>query len=61
MLNLPHTRYNRLHVYFDRAELPPFSDSDLIGTWIEDGMPPSFFISPKMSWSATFAGRATQR
>lgn len=37
MLHPPHTRYDRLFVYyFDRLELPPVLDPDLIGTWVED-------------------------
>jgi len=44
MLRHPHTRYNRLHVYyFDRRDLPPISDTDYIGTWVEDDKAILFF------------------
>ncbi|BCO08333.1 hypothetical protein GF1_07090 [Desulfolithobacter dissulfuricans] len=44
MLRPPHNRYNRLYVYyFDRKELPPIDDPDLIGTWIEDDNALLFF------------------
>jgi ribosomal protein L11 methyltransferase len=44
MLSSPHTRYNRLHVYYlDRLLLPPINHPDLIGVWIEDQHPILFF------------------
>lgn len=48
MLRSPHTRYNRLHVYyFDRLDLPPINDPDHIGTWIEDDNAILFFHTNK--------------
>lgn len=48
MLRPPHTRYDRLHVYyFDRPSLPPVDDPDLIGTWIEDDNALLFFHRAK--------------
>lgn len=48
MLHPPHTQYNRLFVYyFDRLNLPPLSDPDLIGTWIEDDCAILFFHRAK--------------
>ncbi|MEN8142993.1 MAG: 50S ribosomal protein L11 methyltransferase [Thermodesulfobacteriota bacterium] len=48
MLRPPYENYERLYVYhLDATELPPVSDGDLIGTWIEDGNPILFFHRPK--------------
>ena len=48
MLRPPYEKYERLYVYhLDTTELPPVSDIDLIGTWIEDGNPILFFHRPK--------------
>ena len=48
MLRPPYERYQRLYVYhLDAVELPPLSDPDLIGTWLEDGEPILFFHHPK--------------
>jgi ribosomal protein L11 methyltransferase len=48
MLRPPHTRYDRLFVYyFDRLELPPVLDPDLIGTWVEDDNAILFFHRAK--------------
>jgi len=48
MLRSPHTRYNRLYVYyFDRLDFPPIDDPDLIGTWVEDDNAILFFHSEK--------------
>jgi len=48
MLRPPHTRYNRLYVYYlDRRELPAVHDTDYIGTWIEDDKAILFFHRPK--------------
>jgi len=48
MLRHPHTRYNRLYVYYlDRRELPPVNDADFIGTWIEDDNAILFFHRAK--------------
>ncbi|MFZ5796807.1 MAG: 50S ribosomal protein L11 methyltransferase [Thermodesulfobacteriota bacterium] len=44
MLRSPHTKYDRLFVYyFDRLDLPPVDDPDLIGTWVEDDNAILFF------------------
>ncbi len=44
MLRSPHTRYEKLHVYYlDRRDLPPVDDPDLIGIWIEDETAILFF------------------
>ena len=48
MLRPPYESYQRLYVYhLDAVELPPLSDPDLIGTWLEDGEPILFFHRPK--------------
>ena len=48
MLRPPYERYKRLYVYhLDAVELPPLSDPDLIGNWVEDGNPILFFHRPK--------------
>ena len=48
MLRPPYEKYQRLYVYhLDRVDLPPVSDPDLIGTWLEDGSPILFFHQPK--------------
>lgn len=48
MLRPPHTRYDRLFVYyFDRLDLPPVHDPDLIGTWVEDDNAILFFHRAK--------------
>jgi ribosomal protein L11 methyltransferase len=48
MLHPPYENYQRLYVYhLDAVELPPLSDPDLIGTWLEDGEPILFFHHPK--------------
>ena len=48
MLHPPHTRYERLFVYyFDRRELPSVQDPDLIGTWVEDDNAILFFHREK--------------
>ncbi len=48
MLQPPYIRYNQLYVYYlDKRKLPPFSDPDLIGTWIEDETAILFFHRPK--------------
>ena len=48
MLRPPHTRYDRLFVYyFDRLDLPPVDDPDLIGTWVEDDNAILFFHRAK--------------
>ena len=48
MLRSPYDKYQRLYVYhLDKVDLPPLSDPDLIGTWVEDGDPILFFHRPK--------------
>lgn len=48
MLRPPYTEYKRLHVYYlDRCDLPPVTDPDLIGIWIEDDTAILFFHQPK--------------
>ena len=48
MLKPPHSRYDQLFVYnFDRQDLGPIDDPDLIGTWIEDGTAILFFHQDK--------------
>ena len=48
MLRPPHQRYERLYVYhLDAVELPPLTDQDLIGNWVEDDTPILFFHRPK--------------
>jgi len=48
MLKPPYERYQRLYVYhLDAVEIPPVSDPDLIGTWMEDSNPILFFHRPK--------------
>jgi ribosomal protein L11 methyltransferase len=48
MLRPPYEKYQRLYVYhLDEVELPPLSDPDLIGTWVEEGNPILFFHRPK--------------
>lgn len=48
MLRPPHTRYDRLYVYyFDRLDIPSINDADYIGTWIEDDKAILFFHRPK--------------
>lgn len=37
MLRPPYTEYKHLYVYYlDKKTLPPVTDPDLIGIWIED-------------------------
>ncbi len=48
MLRPPYQRYERLYVYhLDAVKLPPLTDPDLIGNWIEDDTPILFFHRPK--------------
>lgn len=48
MLRPPYERYKRLYVYhLDAVDLPPQTDPDLIGNWVEDGNPILFFHRPK--------------
>ena len=48
MLRPPYKKYQRLYVYhLDKIDLPPISDPDLIGTWLEDGNPILFFHRSK--------------
>ncbi|MCI5165060.1 MAG: methyltransferase domain-containing protein [Candidatus Electrothrix sp. GM3_4] len=48
MLKPPYTEYKRLHVYYlDQRNLPPISDPDLIGIWIEDETAILFFHQAK--------------
>ncbi|MCI5146897.1 MAG: methyltransferase domain-containing protein [Candidatus Electrothrix sp. AR3] len=48
MLKPPYSSYDRLYVYYlDRRDLPPVSDPDLIGIWIEDETAILFFHHPK--------------
>jgi ribosomal protein L11 methyltransferase len=48
MLQAPYTRYDQLYVYnFDRTDLGPVDDTDLIGTWIEDDTAILFFHKEK--------------
>ena len=48
MLRPPYECYKRLYVYhLDAIELPPLTDPDLIGNWVEDGNPILFFHRPK--------------
>ncbi|WP_457574058.1 50S ribosomal protein L11 methyltransferase [Desulfolithobacter sp.] len=58
MLRPPHSTYNRLYVYyFDRKELPPIDDPDLIGTWIEDDNALLFFHSDRRDLVREICGR----
>ncbi|CAK8715933.1 Methyltransferase domain-containing protein [Candidatus Electrothrix laxa] len=48
MLRPPYTEYKRLHVYYlDHRNLPPITDPDLIGIWIEDETAILFFHQAK--------------
>jgi ribosomal protein L11 methyltransferase len=48
MLRPPYTSYDRLHVYYlDQKALPPVTDPDLIGIWIEDETAILFFHKEK--------------
>jgi ribosomal protein L11 methyltransferase len=48
MLRQPHTRYNRLFIYyFDRCDLPEIQDKDYIGAWKEDDRAVLFFHRKK--------------
>ena len=48
MLRPPYTEYKRLYVYYlDHRNLPPITDPDLIGIWIEDDTAILFFHQPK--------------
>lgn len=48
MLRPPHQRYKRLYVYhLDAVDLPPLTDPDLIGNWLEDDTPILFFHRKK--------------
>lgn len=48
MLRPPYSEYKRLHVYYlDQRELPPITDPDLIGIWIEDETAILFFHQAK--------------
>ncbi|MGB5685858.1 MAG: 50S ribosomal protein L11 methyltransferase [Candidatus Electrothrix sp.] len=48
MLRPPYTEYKRLHVYsLDHSNLPPITDPDLIGIWIEDETAILFFHQAK--------------
>ncbi|MDU9048722.1 MAG: 50S ribosomal protein L11 methyltransferase [Candidatus Electrothrix sp. Rat3] len=48
MLRSPYTEYQRLHVYYlDHRNLPPITDPDLIGIWIEDETAILFFHQAK--------------
>lgn len=50
MLRPPHTKYEHLYVYhLDLPTVPHINDSDLIGTWIEDGSAILFFHTEKES------------
>ncbi|WP_339138315.1 MAG: 50S ribosomal protein L11 methyltransferase [Candidatus Electrothrix sp. GW3-4] len=48
MLRPPYSEYQRLHVYYlDQRNLPPITDPDLIGIWIEDETAILFFHQAK--------------
>ncbi len=48
MLQKPHTNYSRIFVYYlSKKNLPPVSDPDLIGIWIEDDTSLYFFHRAK--------------
>ena len=48
MLRPPYSRYDHLYVYhLDLQFAPDLEDSDLIGTWLEDGSAILFFHKPK--------------
>ena len=50
MLHPHHTKYEHLYVYhLDMPTVPQINDSDLIGTWIEDGSAILFFHREKES------------
>jgi ribosomal protein L11 methyltransferase len=59
MLKPPYTRYNQLYVYnFDRTDLGPVDDPDLIGTWIEDDTAILFFHKEKQTLVKTICSRS---
>ena len=59
MLKAPYTCYDQLHVYnFDRTDLGPVEDPDLIGTWIEDDTAILFFHKEKKELVAEICRRS---
>ena len=62
MLRPPHTRYNRLSVYYlDRRDMPPIDDRDYIGCWIEDDSAVLFFHSPREDLVNDLCGKTGAR